>query len=205
VHLNEVLGGFGPIGFTIDKCIRMWKPASNAESYANARHYVRGALGAQITCCEAFNKGRLKAQRNIHSTPSSIHHPRSGPRNLKNLSWLGAYNIFYSTNLCATHSRLPYFKMMSSRSNFFCYLTSAILLTHSMTQALRPLRAPGQIITKIDETPHNGSAVPGASPVKYHNDPGNDLFRIESLDMYPNPCVLYVFYSRFPSKSSTQS
>ena len=109
-------------------------------------------------------------------------------------------HISYSTNLCATYSHLPhYFQMMSSRSNLFYCLTSAILLTHSVTQALHPLRAPSQIITKIDETPHNGSAVPGASPVKYHNDPGNDLFRIESLDMHPNPCVMYTFYSRFPT------
>ncbi len=82
--------------------------------------------------------------------------------------------------------------MMSSRSSAFCCLTVAILLTLHLTQALRLFRAPTQIITKIDETPHNGSVVPGVSPVKYYNDPGNDLFRIESLDMYPNPCVMYV-------------
>ena len=88
---------------------------------------------------------------------------------------------------------------MLSPSNLFYCLTSAIFLTCSVTQALRPPRAPNQIISKIDETPHNGSAVPGLSPVKYHNDPGNDLFRIKSLDMHPNPCVMYVFYSNLLS------
>ena len=46
----------------------------------------------------------------------------------------------------------------------------------------------------IDRIPRNGSAVPGNSPVRYHDDPGNDIFQISSLDMYPNPCVMYVFY-----------
>lgn len=82
---------------------------------------------------------------------------------------------------------------MSSRSSAFRCLVAAILLTLPVTQALRPFRAQTQIITKIDEAPHNGSVVPGVSPIKYHNDPGNDLFRIESLDMYPNPCVMYVY------------
>lgn len=66
------------------------------------------------------------------------------------------------------------------------------MLMHSMTQALRPFRVPNQLVTKINATAHNGSAVPGASPFEYHNDPGNDLFQIESLDMHPNPCVMYV-------------
>ena len=41
----------------------------------------------------------------------------------------------------------------------------------------------------------NGSAVPGDSPIFYNNDPSEDLFEIESLNMYPNPCVMYVNYS----------
>ena len=71
-------------------------------------------------------------------------------------------------------------------------LISAMFFSHCSTRSLYSLRLPSQIITKVNGTPHNGSAVPGDSLVKYHNDPANDLFKIESLDMYPNPCVLYV-------------
>jgi len=36
----------------------------------------------------------------------------------------------------------------------------------------------------------NGSAVPGSSPVRYAEDPVDDLFAIDYLNMYPNPCVM---------------
>lgn len=79
---------------------------------------------------------------------------------------------------------------MMSPNSLFRRLTSAIWLMQSMTQALGPLQAPSQIITNVNTVPHNGSAVPGVSPVKYHNDPANDLFQIENLDMHPNPCAM---------------
>ena len=68
------------------------------------------------------------------------------------------------------------------------------LLVHSTA---RPQNLLGDLapIMKISETPHNSTAVPGDSPVKYHHDPSSDLFKIESLDMHPNPCVMYVFRS----------
>lgn len=77
----------------------------------------------------------------------------------------------------------------------FSSLAAAALFIIHTTQALRPFQAPGQLILKLDEALHNGSAVPGLSPVKYHNNPSNDLFQIESLNMYPNPCVMYVIPS----------
>ena len=36
----------------------------------------------------------------------------------------------------------------------------------------------------------NGKVVPGDSPVRYHGDPADNIFIIDALDMYPNPCVL---------------
>ncbi|KAI4203883.1 MAG: hypothetical protein LQ350_001505 [Teloschistes chrysophthalmus] len=79
---------------------------------------------------------------------------------------------------------------MSTRSNLFSRATLTIFLVHCLTQAYFLHLVPDQTIAKIDNVPRNGSAVPGDSPVKFHNDPGNDLFKIETLDMYPNPCVL---------------
>ena len=38
----------------------------------------------------------------------------------------------------------------------------------------------------------NGSLIPGDSPIRYCSNPANDTFKIESIDMYPNPCVMYV-------------
>lgn len=112
--------------------------------------------------------------------------------------------LSYHTDVCLTYRRTPHFdfSMMPSPSTLFYCLAWAI--TFSTTEGLRPLRAPSQIATKMDEIFQNGSAVPGASPVKYHNNPDNDLFIIESLDMHPNPCVMFVLPSRFPTKSSTQ-
>ena len=57
--------------------------------------------------------------------------------------------------------------MPPSRSELFYRLLSATSLAHSVTRALQPLQAQSQIITKIDMTPHDGSAVLGASPVRY--------------------------------------
>jgi hypothetical protein len=34
--------------------------------------------------------------------------------------------------------------------------------------------------------------VPGNSPVRYNGDFSTSLFAIETLDMHPNPCVMYV-------------
>ena len=34
--------------------------------------------------------------------------------------------------------------------------------------------------------------VPGDSPVRYNGDFSTSLFAIETLDMHPNPCVMYV-------------
>lgn len=69
-------------------------------------------------------------------------------------------------------------------------LAIRILLVQSSAQALQLYQAPAQIIAKLDDAPRNGTAVPGDSPVKYHNNPGGNLFIIESLDMHPNPCVI---------------
>ena len=38
----------------------------------------------------------------------------------------------------------------------------------------------------------NGNLIPGDSPIRYCSNPANDTFKIESIDMYPNPCVMYV-------------
>ena len=73
-------------------------------------------------------------------------------------------------------------------------LVSIVLSFSVLTLAQPPSRSLDQAVIIVGEDDHNksrnGSAVPGDSPVKYYNDPGNDLFRIESLDMHPNPCVL---------------
>lgn len=113
------------------------------------------------------------------------------------LHWVPTSPISHPTNLCGFQNLPPHSQVMSFRSSAFRCLAAVVLLTLPVTQALRPFQAQTQIITKIDETPHNGSVVPGVSPVKYHNDPGNDLFRIESLDMYPNTCVMYVLSPAF--------
>lgn len=81
---------------------------------------------------------------------------------------------------------------MSTRLNILYCVSLAVCSVQRMTQASFLHLAPSQIIAKIENSPQNGTAVPGDSPVKFHNDPANDLFRIETLDMYPNPCVLYV-------------
>lgn len=36
----------------------------------------------------------------------------------------------------------------------------------------------------------NGSRISGDSPIRYCSNPANDSFQIDSIDMYPNPCVM---------------
>ncbi|KAL8640349.1 MAG: hypothetical protein Q9228_002717 [Teloschistes exilis] len=79
---------------------------------------------------------------------------------------------------------------MSTRLNILYCVSLAVCSVQRMTQASFLHLAPSQIIAKIANSPQNGSTVPGDSPVKFHNNPANDLFRIETLDMYPNPCVV---------------
>ena len=64
-----------------------------------------------------------------------------------------------------------------------------------LAQCLPSMSPPNQVTVGLHQELHNGSAVPGDSPAKYHNDPANDLFNIESLDLYPNPCVMCVLHS----------
>lgn len=74
-------------------------------------------------------------------------------------------------------------------------VVTAILLPHSLTQALHPPRLSNQIITIVDKTPYNGSALPGDSlpDITNHIDPRFDLFNVESPDMHSNPCAWFVF------------
>ena len=52
-----------------------------------------------------------------------------------------------------------------------------------------------QIAIAANNEAHNGSAVLGNSPVRYLGDTANNIFAIDSLDMYPNPCVMQVIIS----------
>ncbi|KAI9890970.1 MAG: hypothetical protein M1814_003471 [Vezdaea aestivalis] len=61
----------------------------------------------------------------------------------------------------------------------------------SVVYAIRLSPLPGQAIGEVSDPLRNdNSAVPGDSPVIFHNDPSNNVFKIQSLDMIPNPCVI---------------
>lgn len=94
---------------------------------------------------------------------------------------------------------------MASQLSRVRRLATHILLIQSLAQALQPYRAPTQIIVELDDAPRNGTAVPGDSPVKYHDNPGSDLFIIESLDMHPNPCVIESYCSVIIHGTFTES
>ena len=81
-----------------------------------------------------------------------------------------------------------------------CARVAFIALAASASSFVLPtIQIYNQEIVTTSEHLRNGSAVPGDSPVNYNNDPSGDLFEIESLNMYPNPCVMYVQFteSRF--------
>lgn len=64
-------------------------------------------------------------------------------------------------------------------------LLASLLLATAVTSA--PANA--QIAITTHEA-HNGSFIPGDSPIRYCSNPAQDLFQIDSVDMYPNPCVM---------------
>lgn len=64
-------------------------------------------------------------------------------------------------------------------------LLALLLLAATVTSA--PTNAQIAITT---HDARNGSFIPGDSPVRYCSNPAKDLFQIDSLDMYPNPCVM---------------
>ena len=47
--------------------------------------------------------------------------------------------------------------------------------------------------------------VPGSSPVRYYADPTTFLYKIDKLDMYPNPCVMQVQLRLFPTTTTTNT
>ena len=99
-------------------------------------------------------------------------------------------NVCYLQAISQAIVLRPDLQVMAFQLAFWGVLILRSLILPVAIQASRPLRAPAQLVNKLDGTPYNGSAVPGDSPVKYHNDPRNDLFKIEKLEMHPNPCVM---------------
>ncbi|KAK0512196.1 hypothetical protein JMJ35_005324 [Cladonia borealis] len=63
------------------------------------------------------------------------------------------------------------------------------LLAFLLATAVTSASANDQIAITTYET-RNGSLIPGDSPIRYCSNPTNDTFKIESIDMYPNPCVI---------------
>ena len=63
------------------------------------------------------------------------------------------------------------------------------LLASVLASAVTSASTNDQIPIDIHEA-RNGSLIPGDSPIRYCSNPTNDTFKIESIDMYPNPCVM---------------
>lgn len=63
------------------------------------------------------------------------------------------------------------------------------LLAFLVATAVTSARTDDQIAFTTYEA-RNGSLIPGDSPIRYCSNPTNDNFKIESIDMYPNPCVM---------------
>ena len=78
-------------------------------------------------------------------------------------------------------------------------------LSRALQQPLALSNAHLRLPTNIAELHKDFGPVPGDSPVRYNSDPSMSLFAIDTLDMHPNPCVMYIGVFPFISSPSWAS
>ena len=73
---------------------------------------------------------------------------------------------------------------------------SQTVLLPSLQQQFALKSAPLLLSTDTVKLHDDYGPVPGNSPVRYNGNNSTSLFAIDTLDMHPNPCVMYVAVNR---------